>query len=98
MVSPRLSRQMFLREIIEPVTINLIPALRQLVPALSEQAAMRCVISLVGQLMHLVQMQRLFDAADDSEWEVLALPDMLEHVVEFTVAGIDRIAEGATNE
>ncbi len=98
MISPRLSRETFTREMIDPVTKHLIPALRQLRPTLSEQAAMRCVNSLVGQLLHLIQMHRLFAAADDSQWEVFALPPMLAHVVEFTLAGIDRIAEGATDE
>jgi AcrR family transcriptional regulator len=88
MTEPRLPAGMFFREVIQPVEISLIKALKHLCPEISEGGARRCISSVVAQLIHVVHSQRLF--AERPEWQQkeFDLSEIVEHIVRFSGAGI----------
>lgn len=90
MTDPRLERIMLVEKLFAPVQAVMCDALRRCAKGLTERQAVMCVHSLVGQLLHAVQIERLMaDEADRGP--MAAMVDMeavVAHVVTFTRAGI----------
>ena len=89
MLEPRLRPGTFQREMIEPLVRALTAALRAARPRLRPRAARLCVLSLVAQLAHLVQMRSLPGPARGPERPESSLPTIVDHIVKFTAAGIE---------
>lgn len=93
----RLPEQVFLAEFITPILDVALEQLRQVGPELDRATASLCLMSLVGQLLHVLK-----------TWEMLArgepglLPRELEahvaHVVRFSAAGIRGCASACEND
>ena len=90
---PHLSRHMFVEEMIQPVKTTMKEALLQICPGLSDAAAELCIHSIVGQLVHIIQAQELFEGMDKATLPVLDLPNAVKHVVRFSVGGIKGCVE-----
>ncbi len=88
MIDPQLPPATFQAEMIEPVQRALVSALEQVCPELARRDAQLSVHSLIGQLVHVVHLQRCLPIADGS-WE---LPDLVAHTVRFSAAGIRSLA------
>ncbi|HXT19980.1 MAG TPA: CerR family C-terminal domain-containing protein [Thermoanaerobaculia bacterium] len=88
MIDPQLPRETFHAEMVEPMERALITALGQVCPDLSHEDAQLCIHSLVGQLLHAVNIQRCLP--DDERNR--NLQDLVEHTVRFSVAGIRSLA------
>lgn len=88
MSQPMLPTGMFFTELIDPMTRLMIEAYDRTCPGLSERQQQMCLNSLVGQLMYVVQTSRMFEMAGKTESPVLDRRAMLEHIVDFTVAGM----------
>jgi len=93
MSQPRLPEGMFVREMVEPVAARVADSLTRLMPGLDRQQAVLCLFSLAGQLLHLLQMKRLFGEGPLPEELTLDIDAAVDHIVRFTVAGIRDIAE-----
>jgi AcrR family transcriptional regulator len=89
MIDPQLPPATFEAEMINPVEGALVEALAQVCPDLSRPDAQLCVHSLVGQLVHVVHLQRCLTAG---RWE---LPDLVAHAVRFSAAGIRALSSQA---
>ena len=89
MIDPQLPPATFQAEMIAPVEGALVDALSQVCPDLSRQDAQLCVHSLVGQLVHVVHLQRCLAAG---RWE---LPALVAHAVRFSAAGIRALSREA---
>jgi len=85
---PHLPRHMFVEEIVQTVKSIMKEALLQICPGLSDTAAELCIHSIVGQLVHVIQAQELFEGMDKKAVPVLDLPEAVKHVVRFSVGGI----------
>ncbi|MHC4122055.1 MAG: TetR/AcrR family transcriptional regulator [Planctomycetota bacterium] len=94
MVDPMLSPQVFVEEVIKPVLAVLIPALHKVCPGISTQKAIFCVHSLVGQLIHAIRTKELFEGQQIIESQMFELGKLIDHIVEFSAAGIRGCAEG----
>jgi AcrR family transcriptional regulator len=88
MIDPQLPPATFQAEMLDPIEKALVDALAQVCPELGQREARLCVHSLVGQLVHAVHMQRCM-ADESASWN---LPDLVNHAVRFSVAGIRALA------
>lgn len=85
---PHLPRHMFIEELVQPVKSIMKAALLQICPGLRDVEAELCIHSIVGQLVHVIQAQELFEGMDKTTVPVLDLPKALEHIMKFSAAGI----------
>jgi len=69
---------------LEPMERALIAALGQVCPDLPREDAQLCIHSLIGQLLHAVNLQRCLPESDGNR----RLPGLVEHTVRFSIAGI----------
>lgn len=86
LVDPHLSPDIFLAEMIEPVQNAWTHAVRAVMPDLDERSARLCFHALVGQLLHVVKVQKLLGSQGQKEqWSA---QELVEHIVRFSVGGI----------
>ena len=93
MFDPRLPRNVLLEEMIIPVVTALQQALIKLCPDLDQKKAVLCIHSLIAQLIHTIRAKEVFDKVDNDKLPTADLTGTVEHIVEFSAAGI-RAAAG----
>ena len=92
MFQPRLPRELFQREMLQPVQEALAGALQAAEPGLGPEAARLAVFSVVAQLVHVVHRFRI---AERSGGELPDLAGIARHIVRFSAGGIRSLAPGA---
>lgn len=97
MSQPMLPTGMFFTELIDPLTRLMQAAWEKTCPGLTDAQQRMCLNSLVGQLMYVVQTGRMFEMAGRDDAPVLDRRAMLEHIVNFTVAGMRQYQNGTNN-
>jgi AcrR family transcriptional regulator len=80
-------------ELIVPVNQAINIAVAASAPELTERTVRLCVQSFLGQLLHIVHAQRVAVSRIDEPPGSFTLTEMVEHVVRFTVAAIERLRE-----
>jgi AcrR family transcriptional regulator len=86
MIDPQLPAETLRAEMFEPVQKALSEAFMQVCPGLARMDAELCSQSLMGQLVHVVKLQRcLVGTKDQERWQ---LPELVEHTLRFSAAGI----------
>ena len=88
MTDPRLPADMFFEDMVKPVSAVLLGAMHQICPDLDHRNAQKCVHSLIAQLIHVVQVRIYFTRIQKLDHPMLNLQEMLDHVVQFTAAGM----------
>jgi AcrR family transcriptional regulator len=97
MLDPQLPAGFFYREILRPTHGALADALCRARPGLDPAAARLCVQSAIGQLLYVIQLQRMaVNTGDDEAARAYALPRLLAHAVRFTTAGIRHLEAPGT--
>lgn len=95
MIAHHIPRTVFLEETILPVTNALKKALLTICPYLDEETAILVIHSIVGQLMHVVQMMQLLgDAAIAVKDPFVEIPKVVDHIVRFSATAIRSYADG----
>jgi len=97
MFEPHLPRNVLLEEMIIPVVSSLQQALAKVCPDLEQKRAVLCVHSLIAQLIHTIRTREVFGGLDDVRLPAADLSGMVEHIVEFSAAGI-RAAAGRKSQ
>jgi len=87
MADQRLPIEMFMRLMVEPLRVVITDAMGRACPTLDVERAMICAHSLVGQLVHGVQMQQLFGRLGDPAVQ-FDLRRWMDHAVVVSVAGV----------
>lgn len=95
MIDPHLPRDMFLTEMVAPVMAAMSEALLKICPWLNETNVRLVILSVVGQLIHTVCARGMFEESDHPELPKLDLSSLVDHIVEFSAAGIRGYAGGA---
>ncbi len=90
LIDPQLPTETFHAEMVEPMERAMIDALGQVSPDLSREDAQLCIHSLIGQLLHAVNIQRCLPDGGRRN-----LPDLVAHTVRFSVAGIRALSREA---
>ena len=96
MTDPHLPPGMLFQQMIAPVAALTGEGLRRFCPGLSPRQIRLCLMSLVSQLMQAIHISRMAEREGDlpAEYvEDLRFPDVMDHVVEFTLAAIERMNE-----
>ncbi len=93
MIDRHLPEGMFVKEMILPVMTALQKALLQICPWLEEGKARLAILSIVGQLMHVVAAKTMFEQSGEPEAPRVDLSEVVEHIVAFSAAGIRTYAE-----
>jgi AcrR family transcriptional regulator len=88
MVDPHLPRDMLFKEMIVPVMNAFTQALRRICPWLAIDRAQLVILSVVGQLMQTVLSKGMFVQDEQSGVPRLDLDAMVDHIVQFSAAGI----------
>ena len=89
MNTPRLPKQMFHEEVAEPTLRSLGSAMKEIYPQMSEQQLMLCMISVIGQLVHLIRFTETIGVEMMGEqYHVPDLSEWIGHVVKFSAAGV----------
>lgn len=88
MAQPLLPDDMFHKEMFEPINDICGQAMLTIYPDMSPQQMMLSLLSMVGQLVHLVQMKHCLGKAGSPLAEQFDLQVAVDHVVRFTTAGI----------
>jgi AcrR family transcriptional regulator len=94
LLDPHLPAEQFEREMVGPVRRVLSDALLALTPGLTSEQASRCVTSIVGQLVQVAHRRRWETAAEGRTRRGPRLPEMVEHIVRFSAAGVRACARG----
>jgi AcrR family transcriptional regulator len=90
---PHLPQGMFVGGVITPVYEELAAALVRLRPGLDLERARCCTYSVVGQLIQLLRVERYSEEPAFEHASRMSLPELIEHVVVFSVAGIHAAAD-----
>jgi len=77
-----------------PVMTALQEALVKTCPGLEESKARLAILSVVGQLIHTVGAETMFEQTDSPDIPKFELTEVVNHIVEFSAAGIRAYAEG----
>lgn len=96
MIDAHLPMNIFVEEVIQPTMAVLLPALKKVCPGLDREAAMMCVFSLVGQLIHAIRIREMFASAETSEFAIMDTAKLSEHIVKFTATAILGMVRGKT--
>ena len=89
MIDPHLPRDMYLKEMVAPVVDALSKALLRICPWLDQSNVSLVIFSIVGQLlMHMVFVKEMFEQSDHRELPKINFDAIVDHVVEFSAAGI----------
>jgi AcrR family transcriptional regulator len=96
MVDKHLPQNVFLEEMIIPVMTALQQALMRICPGLDKVKADLSILSLVGQLVHTTIAETMLEQSDNPDIPKFDLPEVVEHIVKFSAAGIRAYAEEET--
>jgi AcrR family transcriptional regulator len=94
MIDSHLPADMFVREMVSPVTEVLTGALQSLCPWLKPEAIPYIILSIVGQLVHAVAARQMFERCESCDIPRLDAEEMIHHIVTFSAAGIRGYANG----
>ncbi len=94
MVDRHLPAEVFFDEFIRPVLDVAHEQLSVVAPRLDPMTARLCLMSLVGQLLHVLRAQLMFSSGAPADLVPADLKSHVDHVVRFTVGGICACAVG----
>jgi hypothetical protein len=96
MIDPHLPKDMYLTEMVAPVLDAFREALLKICPWLDAANVPMVIFSVVGQLlMHTVCVKEMFEGSGHPELSKIDLDAIVNHVVEFSAAGIRGYANDA---
>jgi AcrR family transcriptional regulator len=96
MIEPHLPKDTYLTEMVAPVLDAFRRALLEICPWLDKENVPMVVFSVVGQLlMHTVCVKEMFEGSSHPELSKIDLDRIVNHVVEFSAAGIRGYANRA---
>jgi len=93
MIDPQLPRDFFRTELVVPVNRALTEAVSAAAPELPERTVRLCVQSFVGQLLHILHAQQFAALKATDALDPFTVPELADHIVRFTIAGIERLRE-----
>lgn len=94
MSNPRLPRRMFIDELAGPTLNSLGKGIAKVCPGLEQKKIVLSTISIIGQLVHAIHLNEIIDIDDFVEAPTPSLAEMVDHIVEFSAAGIRAAGKG----
>jgi AcrR family transcriptional regulator len=94
MAEQRLPKNMFLDELAAPTLAAMEEAIAAICPNINKNDIMMSVLSLTGQLVHIMQAKVLFEGAQGHSIASINIDESINHIVKFSAAGIRAYAKG----
>ena len=94
MSDPRLPRKMFVEQLAAPTLSALGKAMAKLYPGLDQKKIVLLIMSIIGQLVHVIRLNEMFDLEDFVGAPAPTLAEMVDHIVEFSTSGIRAMVKG----
>ena len=94
MIDQHLPANMFVDNIITPTLAAMRGALVRACPGLNESKIPFVVLSIVGQLLHVLHLKAIFEQSNEKAMPKFDLAQTIDHVVKFSTAGIRTYIEG----
>ena len=94
---PHLPKGLFLNEVVQPVRNTMRQALLVVCPELNRTNADQCLHSIVAQLLNLLQAQDLFKGLNEEQVSLLNIEKSINHIVNFSIGGIQQYLEAKKN-
>ncbi|MBU1260627.1 MAG: CerR family C-terminal domain-containing protein [Planctomycetes bacterium] len=88
MLNPKFPVQEFIDGMIKPVMQLVVPVLKKMYPGLPDNKTVLCVVSVVSQLLHTIQMEEIFLEVKGDKFMPFDIQQHIEHIVEFSSAAI----------
>jgi AcrR family transcriptional regulator len=88
LLEPQMPLDFLLSEMILPLQETLAHAIEKTGPGVQSKMIRLCIQSFVAQLIHFVRIRRLAQAGENAQPFSLSLPELIDHIVRFTAAGI----------
>lgn len=99
MIDPHLPKQAVFEEVIKPVSAAFLKAFETICPGVEQHRVYLCMQSIVGQLAHITMALQIYPGRNGVFYNTLDMDKYIDHVVEFSTAGIFKIAgKGQSNE
>jgi len=95
LLEPHLRPNTLQKEMVAPVEAALIKAIRAVGVRMDDDAARRCVQSIVAQLVHTVRTRDMAEPAGGRGRDARAFSEIVDHIVRYSAAGIRSYAGGA---
>ena len=93
MIDRHLPPNMFVEEMVIPVMTVLQVALLKTCPGLGESKARLAILSIVGQLVHTIAAEIMFEQTANLDIPKFELTEVVNHIVKFSAAGIRAYAD-----
>lgn len=94
MLDPHLPRSLFIEKVIIPTLAVFSKALIKICPELDETKAQLVIRSIIGQLFHTIQVQKIFGNEMNNSPFVMDMDTIINHIVKFSAAGIRAYEKG----
>ncbi len=88
MSDPHLPPKMFVEVLAGPTFTELGKGIATVCPGLSREKIILSIISTIGQLIHVIQLNEMLKMTEFVGMPIPSLAKMVEHIVEFSAAGI----------
>jgi AcrR family transcriptional regulator len=89
-----LPSDLFIDEVIKPTMAAMEDAIVRVCPGVDRSRVPLLIFSIVGQLVHVVRVKTMFEKTDAPDVLKPDIAEMVEHIVEFSAAGIRACAYG----
>ena len=88
LLEPQMPVDFMLSEMILPLQETLAHAIETTDPGVPSETIRLCIQSFVAQLIHFVRIRRLAQVGENVQPFAFSLPELIDHMVRFTAAGI----------
>ena len=88
MIDYNLPASVLIDEAINPTMEEMSEVMKKACPGMDESKVFYILLSIVGQLTHLVRVKAMFDGAKDDRMMKLDMPQAIDHIVKFSAAGV----------
>jgi len=88
LLDPQMPPGFLLSEMILPLQESLAHAIETVEPGIQSSTTRLCIQSFVAQLIHFVRVRRTAQVSENVQNFASSLPELIDHIVRFTAAGI----------
>jgi AcrR family transcriptional regulator len=94
MIDQHVPISMFVENVMTPTLIGMRDALVRICPGIDESKIPLIVVSIVGQLMHMLHIKAILQACEKTSLPEFDLAQAIDHVVKFSINGMGVYIEG----
>jgi len=96
MSNPHLPRRMFTEELAGPTLNSLGKGIAKICPGLEQKKIVLSTVSIISQLVHAIHLNEIIDIDGSVGIPAPSLAEMIDHIVEFSAAGIQAAVQEKT--